>query len=52
MAVLLLALVLFAFTEWLPLLLFLPAAGAALLLHASGPSTTGRTRDGDRSPRP
>lgn len=51
MAVLLLALVLFALTEWLPVLLFLPAAGAALLLNTSGPSTTKRMPDGNRSPR-
>lgn len=44
MVVLLLALGLFAVTEWLPALLFLPAAGAALLVNEYGAFTPGRTR--------
>lgn len=51
MVVLLFALVLFALTEWLPALLFLPAAGTALLLNRPGSSTTVRTRHGNGSPR-
>lgn len=49
--VLLLALGLFAITEWLPALLFLPAAGGALLLNESGMLTSGRPRNDRDRPR-
>ena len=49
--VLLLALGLFAITEWLPALLFLPAAGGALLLNESGMLTPGRSRGNRARPR-
>ena len=48
--VLLFALGLFAVTEWLPALLFLPAAAGVLLVNESGMLTPGRPRnDRDRS---
>jgi hypothetical protein len=46
--VLLLALGLFAVTEWMPALLFLPAAGGALLVIELGMLTPGRS-DSDRN---
>ena len=49
--VLLLALGLFAITEWLPALLFLPAAGGALLLNETGMLTPGRPRNDRDRPR-
>lgn len=49
--VLLLALGLFAITEWLSALLFLPAAGGVLLLNESGMLTPGRPRNHRDRPR-
>lgn len=49
--VLLLALGLFAVTEWLPALLFLPAAGGVLLLNEYGTFRPGRTRRDGEHPR-
>ena len=47
----LLALGLFAVTEWLPALLFLPAAGGALLVDESGMFRPGRPRSDSDRPR-
>ena len=50
MIVLLLGLGLFAVTEWLPALLFLPAAAGVLLVNESRMLTPGRPRsDKDRA---
>ena len=49
--VLLLALGLFVVTEWVPALLFLPAAAGVLLVNESGMLTPGRPRSDRDRPR-
>ena len=51
MVVLLLALGVFAVTEWAPALLFLPAAAGALLVNNYGAFAPGRTRRDREHPR-
>ncbi len=51
MIVFLLGLGLFAVTEWLPALLFLPAAAGVLLVNESGMLTPGRPRSDKDRPR-
>lgn len=51
MVVLLLVLGVFAVTEWAPVLLFLPAAGGALLVNNYGAFAPGRTRRDREHPR-
>lgn len=51
LVVLLLALGVFAVTEWLPALLFLPAAGGVLLISEYGRSVPGRSPRDSGHPR-
>lgn len=51
MVILLLVLGIFAVTEWVPVLLFLPAAGGVLLVNNLGAFTPGRTQHDREHPR-